>query len=178
MHLTSQVPLVVRFATNSQSMRVLSSRDCKHCLAFFQWCCGYIRFRGWIFHSVKLTWNAPENDGETNRNLQTSRGPPFSGAFAVSFRDGLKKKIIPKLPKKSIRKQSSGIWISQLRKWLLHRCVWNIAMTHVASHQPSVLQQWTNPLMRKWSFKQIHVGSTPRAPFLESASAQSCWMPR
>ncbi len=32
---------------------------------------------------------APKNGGlDQVRNLQTSRGPPFSGAFAVSFREG------------------------------------------------------------------------------------------
>ena len=31
---------------------------------------------------------APENGGFQVRNLRDSRGPPFSGAFAVSFREG------------------------------------------------------------------------------------------
>ena len=44
---------------------------------------GGVRFKE--IPSLKLT--APENDGFQARNLLASRGPPCSGAFAVSFRE-------------------------------------------------------------------------------------------
>ena len=49
--------------------------------------------QGWIqepqnqLPSLKLTFIAPEKWWVSNRNFRDSRGPPFSGAFAVSFRE-------------------------------------------------------------------------------------------
>ena len=48
------------------------------------WCVQDQSFQ--VIHSLKLTFSPLQNGGFQVRNLQTSRGAPFSGAFAVGFR--------------------------------------------------------------------------------------------
>ena len=43
----------------------------------------------WYQGTLPKTNSSPLKMMVFNRNLQTSRGPPFSGAFAVSFREGI-----------------------------------------------------------------------------------------
>ena len=48
----------------------------------------FVHFQSDHLPSLKLTANARENKNDTQKETRKSSNHPFSGAFAVSFREG------------------------------------------------------------------------------------------